>query len=144
MKMYLLHRKAFRFVAGKGLGMVAKRRILPGEIILEEAPLIILPDDIYAGKGQETVSLWWVASPYLLYRSQRLYSLLDQQRDVDIVFWARRFLLVRGYSPTDWTHNLSLRKLGQLWMPVRSPRKIIMLENWQNTFRRNSTTTSPC
>jgi hypothetical protein len=59
MKMYLLHRKAFRFVAGKGLGMVAQRRILPGEIILEEAPLIILPDDIYAGRRQETVSHWW-------------------------------------------------------------------------------------
>jgi hypothetical protein len=35
---------------GKGVGMVAQRRILPGQIILEEKPLIIVPDEIYEGK----------------------------------------------------------------------------------------------
>jgi flagella basal body P-ring formation protein FlgA len=34
---------------GKGVGMVAQRRILPGEIILEEKPLLIVPDEIYEG-----------------------------------------------------------------------------------------------
>ena len=37
---------------GKGTGMVAQRRILPGEVILEEAPLIILPDHIYEGRTE--------------------------------------------------------------------------------------------
>ncbi len=40
---------------GKGLGMVALRRILPGEIILEERPLIILPDEIYEGRTDTAV-----------------------------------------------------------------------------------------
>ena len=42
--------------AGKGTGMVAQRRIFPGEIILEEAPLILLPDEIYEGKEEDKAS----------------------------------------------------------------------------------------
>jgi len=38
--------------SGKGSGMVARRRILPGEIVLEEKPLFILPDEIYEGRTE--------------------------------------------------------------------------------------------
>lgn len=34
-------------IPGKGTGMVARRRMLPGEIVMDEVPLIILPDEIY-------------------------------------------------------------------------------------------------